>query len=875
MLPIAQLTDGSAVATARSSVGSGSNGVEMISPIDNVSVHGGGNGRSTSPVRPTRKQVSRACDWCRARRIKCDNGRPCKACRARDVECTHRGGDEPRTLPQALREINRLKSRVRELETELARARSGSFKPGSIPSPEQSSSDGTSPGLSQTSASSSTTLSTHTVPLHYSQQQHVGGAKVQTPSALSEDKTPQWEGIYVATARSDQTSYYGPSSAFYFVSRIGTFLNRALQQPCADRQMQPKGASRNVSLGENPQEGEGEGEGERGEDGTSMTKAAGGHDGTPSMNRTQEEYFLSLFWESYHCFQPVVDETELRRHYASLWEPAGRTHRRMSPLVDIILALCLQYGYTFIPRDSASKRSGKRDASHDDATIAGRWYYRRSQALLTADLESPSITTLQCYIFTTNYLCCASFTNMCHVVCAQGIRVAQILGMHLEPPADLPNGERELRKRIWWGLWLLDNRIGTKLGRPFLIDPTQTTVTLPSDDIETATYNGATLGYHSPDVTWLTYFLQMQRLMGTVMDIHKALYSKAGEVIAAKGLSNLYKDPRAMETCAEFLAARLPAMRDFVDQLPPGMKTRRRGGGEPFSNDRSALEIDTMAPTWLQLHRVCIELHYLAMMTNLTRPFITFYSNSSTYTPTAERHAASCVSYAVAHTHIMHQLVMETDLMGGWTEFFLWQWNSAITIAGFILAYPIHPSTPGARRALDKAIQIFDRYGADFAVSASAAIIARDLVAKADLLTSRLRNEITLGSSNSNNNANNNNVAEPSPAAATTAGTPAATGAVGNLLVGPGGSSIMPPPNSEVCGPNGGISNTGVDGPPNVVAEDTLAWLDPSQQDDPGNFGEFMDWAVSVDSFNNFDRFFDASNPADPWLLATQLQPHP
>jgi hypothetical protein len=84
MLPIAQLASGS------------SHGGEGItSPTELL--------RPSSPVRPARKQVSRACDWCRARRIRCDNGKPCKACRAREMECTHRGGDEPRTLPQALR----------------------------------------------------------------------------------------------------------------------------------------------------------------------------------------------------------------------------------------------------------------------------------------------------------------------------------------------------------------------------------------------------------------------------------------------------------------------------------------------------------------------------------------------------------------------------------------------------------------------------------------------------------------------------------------------------------------------------------------------------------------------------------------------------
>lgn len=726
-----------------------------------------------------------------------------------------------------------MKARVRELESELARARPGGFKSASIPSPDQSS-DGTSPASIYVSQSS-----THLAP---PQTYHGQVAKVQNQNqnqnrlAFVDTPAPQWEGIYVATARSDQTSYYGPSSAFYFVSRIGCFLNRALQQPCLERQMQPKGASRNVTLGNGHED-----ENER-EDGT-PTRAAGGNGHTPSMNRTQEEYFLSLFWESYHCLEPVVDETELRRHYASLWEP-GKPHRRSSALVDIILALCLQYGYTFIPRDTT--KTTERDASFDDATIAGRWYYRRSQALLTSDLESPSITTLQCYVFTVNYLCCASFQNMCHVVLAQAIRIAQILGLHLEPPNDMPNGERELRKRIFWALWLLDNKTCAKLGRPFLIDASQTTVTWPADDIETASYNGAALGYYTPDVTWLTYFNQMNRLFITVTDIHKALYAKCGEVISSKGLSSFYKDPRAMESCAELLASKLPALRAWIDQLPPAMKTRRRGGGEPFSNDRSPLELEPMAPTWLQRQRVCLELNYLAMITNLLRPFITFYSNSSTYTPIAERHAAACVSHAISHTHIMHQLATETDLMGGWTEYFLWEWNAAITIAGFILAYPIHPSTPSARRALDKAVDVFDRYGADFAVSASAAVIARDLVAKADLLAGRLRSEITSGSTT-------NTESSPAPGAPTPTGV--ATG-VGSFLAGAITDGGMP---------------AAPDGP---TGDDGLAWLDPSQQDDPSNFGEFMDWAISVDAFNSFDRFFDQSNPADPWaFVPKQMQP--
>lgn len=563
--------------------------------------------------------------------------------------------------------------------------------------------------------------------------------------------------------------------------------------------MQPRGANRSVILESSNDEDDRDGPA------SSLESGMGGK--KPSMNRTQEEYFLSLFWEGHHCFMPIVDEVKFRRHYVSLWEP-GKPYRKQSPLVDIILALCLQYGYTFIPRDTNS--SSDRDASFDDATIAGRWYYRRSQALLTADLESPSITTVQCYIFTFSYLCCASFQNMCHVTLAQGIRTAQIIGLHFDPPESLPRGERELRRRIWWVLWTMEVKTSSKLGRPFLIDQAQVTTQFPSDDLEAASYNGATLGSYGP-VTWLTYAIQTQKLIHKASKMTSELFGKCGEVMAQHQLSCIYKDPQSLEHCAEFLASKIPSMRAWLDQVPRELKTQRRGGGEPYSTDRSALEIEVLAPTWLQRQRIWLELLYHSMLTNLSRPFITFHSSSSTYTPLAERHAATCVGHAISHTLIMHQVVTETDHLGGWSEFFMWQWNVTVTLIGFILAYPIHPSTPNARKALDKAIAIFDNFGTDFAVAASAAQITRDLTAKADLLAGRLRSGIT--------------------------------------------SSVVETPVAM----SAGRQTAGVD--------DGLGWLDPSQQIDPNFTSEFMDWALSVDSFNSFERFFDSSNPADPWAF--------
>ncbi|KAH7166457.1 fungal-specific transcription factor domain-containing protein [Dactylonectria macrodidyma] len=680
-----------------------------------------------SSLRRPRKQVSRACDWCRARKIRCDNAQPCKACRQRNAQCTHKGvDDEPRTLPQALREIERLKQRVRELEAKLH----SSANRGSIPTPDHIS-NFSSPGFDSHLATPLQTIS--------------------PPPAFSSRSKPQWRGIYVDTARSDQPSYYGASSSFYFVSRIGGYLGKALQLPCADQAMQLPGPSKKVHLDAEAR-------------GSSEDPAASVNERPRFMSRSQEESLLRLFWEGYHCIAPVIDEVEFRKHYASLWEPS-RACRKPSPLVDIILALCLQYGYAYIPQAVATSTEG--EASLDDATIAGRWYYRRSQSLLMADLESPSISTVQSYIFASMYLCCASFQNMSHIITAQAIRTAQVLGLHVEPPADMPHGERELRKRIWWAVWMSDTKISYKLGRPFLVDRAQVTATMFSDDIEAASYNGATLGSYGPNVTWLSYAIHNHRLFHTMMDIYDPLWGRFGEVISQNGLSCVYTDPDAVETCAKLLATKLPAIKSWVDNVPVELKMQRRGGGEPYSTGCLAVEIEALAPTWLQRQRVCLELTYHNVVINLTRPFITFYSHPGTYTPVAERHATTCVDHAVSFTLIMHQIVTESDLMSGWSEYFSVQWNAAITLVGFVLAYPIHQATLKARNALDKAVAVFDVFGANFAATA--------------------------------------------------------------------------------------WGNT--DG-----SNDGLAWLDPSQQD---GFGQFMDWALSVDSFNSFERFFNPGNPAD------------
>ncbi|ODQ68750.1 hypothetical protein LIPSTDRAFT_66846, partial [Lipomyces starkeyi NRRL Y-11557] len=81
---------------------------------------------SRPPPRPKpkkRSQVARACDWCRVHRIKCDSDHPCSNCKNRGGQCSNSRPMRSTTLPQAYREIERLRQRVQELELELQKDR--------------------------------------------------------------------------------------------------------------------------------------------------------------------------------------------------------------------------------------------------------------------------------------------------------------------------------------------------------------------------------------------------------------------------------------------------------------------------------------------------------------------------------------------------------------------------------------------------------------------------------------------------------------------------------------------------------------------------------------------------------------------------------
>jgi hypothetical protein len=443
------------------------------------------------------------------------------------------------------------------------------------------------------------------------------------------------------------------------------------------------------------------------------------------LKPTQEEYFIDIFWHTYHTSMfPILDETQFKDHYQSLWVTGGK-ERNPSALVDIVIAMCMQYGISTLPSNAQGTLvEGK------DALVAGRWHYWRGQTLLAYELESPSLSTLQCHLLCAIYLCGGSFHNMMDTAVGLSVRTAYMLGIHQDPPHDMPEREREMRRRLWWAVYLMDSKAGMKLGRPFMLRDSHAMPSLPNDSLDAARTSGSIFAPIGDEATWLSFNLHQVKLYMKVRAAYICFYDQ--DLHLSNG-QIVWDDSHALETSAEALTHHIQGLQEWTDNVPGALKLNRQNNGKPLSTDGTGLSIEQFAPLWLQRQRVLLEITYHHLSTNIYRPLISFGSKPHPGT-LAEEVAMQCASHAIMLSKITHQVLTETLILDGWHEAFHYQWNAAMTLIGFVVVYQHSSLTTEARAAVDLAISVFDNFGAKFSVAVNAAKIVRDLCLKVDIL---------------------------------------------------------------------------------------------------------------------------------------------
>lgn len=631
--------------------------------------------------RQRRAQVARACDACRLRRTKCDNGVPCSKCIARGHHCSNTGAPKASTLTEASEEIARLKRKIQQLETELKQQASDHHH---LPSPIGSS------------------LSLYSAPVSREEHPRPGFKKY-------------CGGIQFRPTRSSNETWFGPSSLYSFIQRLSDFLNLKLQKEHSVQRLHPVSAGNHEFLDVPEASLHGN---------TSRSLALPAGDVPTSgvyLSLIQEEYFINLFWQSYHTsLFPIVDETQFKKHYQSLLMNGGQD-RKPSALVDVIIAMCMQYATSTMPAETQGLLvEGK------DALVAGRWHYWRGQKLLTLELDNPSLSTLQCHLLCAVYICGGSFHNMMDGTVGLAVRTAYMLGLHLDPPSTMPEKDREMQRRLWWAVYLMDSKACMKLGRPFMLSSSHAMPSLPSDTLEAAASSGSMFAPIGQNATWLSYNLHIVRLYIKIRTAYTDLYDHD---IYLQGDRTLWANHEAQNSSAEILKAHTESFHEWVDCVPESLKLKRQNNGQPISTDFTSIILEPFTPPWLQQQRLLLEHTYHHLSVNLYRHFISF-SLKPPAGSMAEELAMRCASHAIMLTIITHQALTESSILDGWHEAFFCQWNSVMTLIGFVILFPTSTLYSQAKHAIELATLVFDNFGAKFSVATNAAKIVRELFVK-------------------------------------------------------------------------------------------------------------------------------------------------
>lgn len=438
----------------------------------------------------------------------------------------------------------------------------------------------------------------------------------------------------------------------------------------------------------------------------------------------QEAHALSLFWQSHYFSFPVINEGQFWRDYRALVaETEPSTPRRASPLVDIVLALCLQL---------ASYASGSVD-SHESLGprhpgLAGLQYYRRCQDGLDQMIENPTVVTVQCYVFSVLYLYEAGLINRAQVAASKGITTATMLGLQHESRTGELENEKELRRRTWWALYAFDARLAMETGRPPIIAPNTSTCNLPSDAVDFTQWLAPHYQHNPSCPPWTGFQTQALGMFQAVKAARTSLEATYAKAVGDAGHAAFIEDAAIREECARCVASHMERVYAWAKQVPKGHTVLRKEG-EPFSTDRSVLDLSANPNILVhcQRQRLLLELHFHCQCMGLYQSFTCFASPAGMSTPVADGVATTGVYHAMALTSMMHEALTKSDALSGVYHVFRCQRVALFTMLGYAYSFPLSSAWFSIRSAIDMAIAVIGMYQNTIPEAAALAATARAL----------------------------------------------------------------------------------------------------------------------------------------------------
>ncbi|KAL1297122.1 hypothetical protein AAFC00_004700 [Neodothiora populina] len=385
-----------------------------------------------------RRRVTRACDECRRKKIKCDGKQPCTHCTVYSYDCTYDQPSNRRRNP-APQYIEGLEHRVHRAETLLHMLMPDLNL--NDPSIDVAVAQGYIPGLSGKS-------STEDMP-----------DRVQAPAqadAVTDPKDTRLESMVRAIGQLEldeqgNWDYHGHSSGLSFIRRMREQLGDVMGP---DTRATPFAKSRPMSqVFESPRSLTAES--------PSMESIISGTELPP------DDIARDL------CNTAVNDASVLLRavHIPTFWQSFDRLYRlpfenysnedhKFLPLLYSIMAVGCLYG--------KDEQSAINQAGYESAIDQGFKYFKAARQLLDI-ADCRDLISIQAVIYMILFLQSSAKLSQCYAYVGVALRSALRMGLHRSHRSFCRNFnpiEAEVRKRVFWTIRKMDIYIGAMLGLP-------------------------------------------------------------------------------------------------------------------------------------------------------------------------------------------------------------------------------------------------------------------------------------------------------------------------------------------------------------------------------------------------------------------------
>jgi hypothetical protein len=162
---------------------------------------------------------------------------------------------------------------------------------------------------------------------------------------------------------------------------------------------------------------------------------------------------------------------------------------------------------------------------------------RAKRVIVSFGFKSADLLLVQALLLLCHYLQGTLELNDCWSFSGLMIRSAFSVGLHLNPTDGdaLTAVEREIRKRVWWGCFVLDRTLSMKLGRPPAINLADAEVDLPLEvDDQYITHTALNPRQPSGRPSRISFFVHTIRLSHVIDEILSKLYLSSRKLRAKR-----------------------------------------------------------------------------------------------------------------------------------------------------------------------------------------------------------------------------------------------------------------------------------------------------------------------------------------------------